>query len=135
MMTSSQDKYSIEVPALYGDHHVVEVRRILFALDGIVDVYASSAFRIVEVTYDPDKITPGDVIGVLDEAGYLSEFFWPTETGKPTYNVEGAAGPYFRHTVAYEQTKQAVNFNQVVPYSGRPLWTCPGMGLIKTMEE
>jgi copper chaperone CopZ len=135
MMTSSLDKYSMEVPALYGDHHVVEVRRLLLALKGVADVYASSAFRMVEVTYDPDQVAPDAIIGALSEAGYLHEISWPTETGKPTYNVEGADSPFFRHTVAYEQTKQSVNFNQVVPYSGRPLWTCPGMGVIKTMEE
>jgi copper chaperone CopZ len=135
MMTSSLDKYSMEVPALYGDHHVVEVRRILLALDGVADVYASSAFRMVEVTYDPEQLAPDAIINTLGEAGYLHELNWPSETGKPTYNTEGASSPYFRHTVAYEQTKQAVNFNQVVPYSGRPLWTCPGLGVIKTMEE
>lgn len=134
-MTSSLDKYSIEVPALYGDHHVVEVRRLLLALEGVADVYASSAFRMVEVIYDPGRLAPDAIVTALGDAGYLHEFSWPTETGKPTYNVEGGGSPYFRHTVAYDQTKQAVNFNQVVPYLGRPLWTCPGMGVIKTMEE
>jgi hypothetical protein len=90
---------------------------------------------MVEVTFDPDQLAPDAIIDALGKAGYLEEISWPEETGKPTYNVEGADGPFFRHTVAYEQTKQAVNFNQVVPYSGRPLWTCPGMGVIKTMEE
>ncbi|MFO7625534.1 MAG: heavy-metal-associated domain-containing protein [Anaerolineales bacterium] len=135
MMTSSLDKFSLEVPALYGDHHVVEVRRILLALPGVADVYASSAFRMVEVTFDPDQLAPDAIIDALGKVGYLEEISWPEETGKPTYNVEGADSPFFRHTVAYEQTKQSVNFNQVVPYSGRPLWTCPGMGVIKTMEE
>jgi copper chaperone CopZ len=135
MMTSSLDKFSMEVPALYGDHHVVEVRRLLLALPGVADVYASSAFRMVEVTFDPDQLTSNAIVHALEEVGYLDEISWPTETGKPTYNVEGADGPFFRHTAAYEQTKQAVNFNQVVPYSGRPLWTCPGMGVLKTMEE
>lgn len=135
MMTSSLEKYSMEVPALYGDHHVVEVRRILLALDGVAEVYASSAFRMVEVTYDPNQIAVAAIIGVLGDAGYLAEFSWPTETGKPTYNEKGVDSPFFRHTASYEQTKQSVSFNQVVPYLGRPLWTCPGLGVIKTMEE
>jgi copper chaperone CopZ len=135
MMTSSLVQYSMEVPALYGDHHVVEVRRILLALEGVSDVYASSAFRMVEVTYDPEKLAPEAIIAALAEAGYLQDFAWSTETGKPTYNEKDTDAPFFRHTASYEQTKKAVSFNQVVPYYGRPLWTCPGMGVIKTMEE
>ncbi len=135
MMTSSLEKYSMEVPALYGDHHVVEVRRILLALEGVEDVYASSAFRMVEVAYAPDQIAPDAIIGALGEAGYLQEFSWPTETGKPSYGNGEVEHPYFRHTASYEQTRQSVSFNQVVPYLGRPLWTCPGMGVLKTMEE
>jgi len=32
----------IELPALFGDHHVTEVRRILNEIQGVKDVYASS---------------------------------------------------------------------------------------------
>jgi copper chaperone CopZ len=115
MMTSSLVQYSMEVPALYGDHHVVEVRRILLALEGVSDVYASSAFRMVEVTYDPEKLAPDAIIGALAEAGYLQEFSWSTETGKPTYNEKDTDAPFFRHTASYEQTKKAVSFNKWFP--------------------
>ena len=41
---------SFEAPALYGDHHVSEVRRILLELTGVNEVYvSSSAFQIIEV--------------------------------------------------------------------------------------
>jgi copper chaperone CopZ len=43
---------TFDAPALYADHHVTEVRRILLELEGVTDVYASSAFQTVEVTYD-----------------------------------------------------------------------------------
>ena len=37
---------SLELPAMYGDHHVIEVRRILLEIDGVKDVYASSSFQV-----------------------------------------------------------------------------------------
>ena len=53
------DTLTLEVKTMYGDHHVVEVRRILLGLPGVEDVYASSSFRVVEVTYDPGKVNAG----------------------------------------------------------------------------
>jgi hypothetical protein len=44
---------TLELPAIYGDHHVLEVRRILFELPGIEDVYASSNFRRRDPTIRP----------------------------------------------------------------------------------
>ena len=46
------EKTHITVPAMYGDHHVLEVRRILLALPGVAEVNASSCFQVVEVSYD-----------------------------------------------------------------------------------
>jgi len=43
-------KTILELPAMYGDHHVTEVRHILLGLDGVKDVYASSGFRVVETS-------------------------------------------------------------------------------------
>ncbi len=128
-------KVTYETPSLYGDHHVTEVRRILLALPGISDVYASSAFQIVEVTYDPEKINDLEIAMKLDEAGYLGEWTVPIESGATTYLSETGAKPYFRHTAAYEQTRLSVNFAQNVAYLGRPLWPCPGMGIISKPRE
>ncbi len=125
---------TIEAPALYGDHHVTEVRRILFELPGVEDVYASSAFQVIEVTFDPEKTSEEEILGKLDDAGYLGELIVPVESGEATYNTEGAQS-FFRHTAAYQQTKQVVSFAQKVSYTGRPLWPCPGMGVIKGIEE
>jgi copper chaperone CopZ len=128
-------KITYEVPNLYGDHHVVEVRKILFEIPGVIDVYASSAFRMVEVTYDPTKTNDLDIAIKLDQAGYLGEWSVPMEAGASTY-LEDRSHSYFRHTAVYETTRQVVSFAQNVSYSGRPLWNCPGMGVIKNrMEE
>jgi len=126
----------LEVPNLYADHHVLEVRRILFDIPGVQDVYASSSFRVVEVTYDENLTNDSDISVKLEEAGYLGEWFVPTETGaKPVYESEGDK-PFFRHTQVFENTRQVVSFTQNIGFSGRPLWPCPGLGVVqKKMEE
>lgn len=127
---------SFETPALFGDHHVTEVRRILLELPGVIDVDASSAFQVVEVSYDADKINDLEIAMILDQAGYLGEWTLPIEAGATAYHAAAGLKPYFRHTAAYEQTQLNVNFAQNVAYLGRPLWPCPGMGVIsKPMED
>ena len=129
-------KVTYEAPALYGDHHVIEVRRILLELPGVEDVYASSAFQIIEVTYDPQKINDLEIAVKLDAAGYLGEWTVPFEAGATSYHAEAGLKPYYRHTAAYEQTRLVVSFAQNVANPGRALWPCPGMGIIsKPMEE
>ena len=123
-----------EMPALYADHHVTEVRGILLQLEGVTDVYASSAFQIVEVTYDESKINDLEIAVKLDEAGYLGEWTAPIETGATTHQ-DGEPKPYFRHTTVYETTKKIVTFAQRVNYSGRPLWPCPGMGTVSLTRD
>jgi len=125
---------TFETPTLYGDHHVSEVRRILLELEGVTDVYASSAFQIVEVTYDEKKINDLQIAAKLDEAGYLGEWTIPIELGTAAQQGDGQK-PYFRHTATYETTKQTVSFAQKVNYQGRPLWNCPGLGAVKVDEE
>jgi copper chaperone CopZ len=135
-LEESMQKVTYETPALYGDHHVTEIRRILLELPGVFDVYASSAFQIVEVTYDQGKINDLEIAVKLDAAGYLGEWTAPIESGATAYHAEAGIKPYFRHTAAYEQTHLVVSFAQNVSYLGRPLWPCPGMGVIsKPMED
>jgi copper chaperone CopZ len=125
-----------EMPSLYGDHHVIEVRNLLLELDGVKDVYASSAFQAVEVTYDPEKINDLEIALKLDQAGYLGEWTLPIETGISA-SQEETQQPFFRHTSTYQQTKQIVSFAQSVTNLGRPLWPCPGMGVLNNtvMED
>jgi copper chaperone CopZ len=125
----------LELPTLYADHHVIEVRRLLFELPGVQDVYASSAFQVVEVTYDPDKVTEADLNAKLEASGYLGGMQMSVETGEASYANNGKQSPFMRHTAVYETTRQVISFSQVVDHTGRPLWPCPGFGVIKTVEE
>ena len=104
-------------------------------MPGIEDVNASSGFQIVEVSYDPTKIEAADISSKLETAGYTKEMPTPTETGKPTYSgADGGSKEFFRHTDVFKQTGQSVSFTQNVSYAGQPLWPCPGMGVVKSVE-
>jgi excisionase family DNA binding protein len=130
----NMQKVLFDVPTMYGDHHVLEVRRILFETRGVEDVNASSCFQTVEVSFDPAKVSEEEIRAKLDEAGYLGDLQTPVESELPAQETRGNGDAYFRHTTAFEQTKQVVNFAQTVTYSGRPLWSCPGIGVISAAE-
>jgi cation transport ATPase len=123
-------KSTFNTPALFGDHHVTEVRRMLLITPGVKDVYASSAFHVVQVEFDETQTSHDDLMRQLEQAGYLGEIDMMLETG-----VAAEGDSVFRHTATYATVKKTVSFAQKVPYSGRPLWNCPGMGVIKSMDE
>jgi copper chaperone CopZ len=124
---------TIDVPLMYADHHVVEVRRILLEAPGVNAVNASSAFQAVKIEYDPDKTSEDALKQLLDENGYLGDLEVPLETGKPAVGSNGET--YFRHSAAYEATGADLSFGQEITASKRPLWPCPGMGPAPTTDE
>ena len=120
---------SLELPSMYGDHHVQEVRRILLDFDGVNEVYASSGFRVVEVDYNSKKTPKKDIVAALEKAGYTGDFAMALESSIPANEQKESA--YFRHTEASEQTGNTVSFEQAVRVQRSPLWPCPGMGPLK----
>lgn len=130
----NMEKELFTVPTMYGDHHVLEVRRILLEMSGVEEVNASSCFHTVEVSYDPAKVSVDEITAKLEEGGYLGELSVPVETATPASQTNGKEKTFFRHTAAYEQTKQVVSFAQNIDYAGRPLWPCPGVGVIKRTD-
>jgi copper chaperone CopZ len=124
---------SFDAPALYADHHVSEVRRLLLELTGVSEVYASSAFQVIEVKFDPDQIKPEQIEARLQEAGYLGEIPMLIETGIAVEKKEGEG--IFRHTAVYETVKTTVSFAQRVDSDKRPLWPCPGLGPVKMTDD
>ncbi|MCS7285643.1 MAG: heavy-metal-associated domain-containing protein [Anaerolineae bacterium] len=64
------EKVVIDLPSMYGDHHVKRVREVLLGLEGVQDVYASSMLRKVVVSYDSSKLSPSVLESKLKEAGY-----------------------------------------------------------------
>jgi len=64
------EKAVLDVPTLWADHHVLKVRDALFQSEGVEDVYASSAWKQVLVTYDEAKTDRAAIEKALAEAGY-----------------------------------------------------------------
>jgi len=128
------EKLFLNLPAMYGDHHVIEVRRILLGLPGVSEVFASSAFHSAEITFDPALGSADQIRTALDAAGYLGELPIRRELAVPVSDLDGGSTA-MRHTMVYEQTKQSVSFAQNIAAQGRPLWPCPGMGVIRGMDE
>ena len=126
---------SLDLPSMYGDHHVVEVRRLLMELDGVEDVYASSAFHVAEVSYDPENISAEAISAKLEKAGYLGNLFISEETGIAVNVGDSSAGTFYRHTEAYAQTGKVVSFGQDVGQGVGGLWPCPGMSPVTSMDE
>lgn len=126
--------FSLSLPGMYGDHHVIEVRRLLLALPGISAVQASSAFRLAEITFDPGVTSEQAITTVLEDAAYLQEPQIPLETGVAAYGGNGNGGT-FRHTTAYNQTQKTISFARQTTTTGRPLWPCPGIGVVRKHDE
>ncbi|MDT8307245.1 MAG: heavy-metal-associated domain-containing protein [Anaerolineae bacterium] len=128
------EKLSVEVPALYGDHHVTAVRAMLLGLPGVVEVYASSAFLLVEVGYDETVVSRDAILSQLQAAGYLDELAVPQETGRAMVHERGPQA-FYRHTVVHANTGRAISFAQQVPAASRALWPCPGIGLLESANK
>jgi len=64
------EKVALDVPTLWADHHVLQVRDALDKLEGLEVVYASSAWKKVLVTFDETKIDQKGIEKALAEAGY-----------------------------------------------------------------
>jgi excisionase family DNA binding protein len=66
----SMENTLFSVSSMYADHHVIAVREALLAMPGVEEVWASSAWRQVQVMYDPATLSPDDISRALKEAGY-----------------------------------------------------------------
>jgi copper chaperone CopZ len=64
------EKVVLDVPTLWADHHVLAVREALVHLEGVEDVYASSAWKQVLVAYDAATTDHAAIEKTLAEAGY-----------------------------------------------------------------
>lgn len=60
----------LTIPALWADHHVTAVKRLLSPIAGVEDVIASSAFKAVVIEYDAKKTSEQALVKALTDAGY-----------------------------------------------------------------
>lgn len=64
------DKVTLTIPAMYADHHVTKVKRLLSPLKGVENVVASSAFKEMTIEFDPGKTSRDALVRALTDAGY-----------------------------------------------------------------
>lgn len=64
------ERITLTVPAMFADHHVIKVKRLLSPLSGVENVVASSAFKQVLVEFDSGKTSTEAIVKTLIEAGY-----------------------------------------------------------------
>ncbi len=64
------ERVVLDVPTLWADHHVLNAREALVGLEGVADMYASSAWKQILITYDEAQIDVADIESTLAEAGY-----------------------------------------------------------------
>lgn len=77
------EKVIVDVPSMYADHHVLVVRDLLNALEGVKEVYASSAFKQVLVNYDPAAVQADAIVDALKQAGYTEDMKTPVQGKLP----------------------------------------------------
>ena len=124
---------TFDLPMMYGDHHVTAVRKLLLEIPGVHQVYASSSFHIAEVEFDQEKVDAAKISDALAAAGYMGELPLAYEIGTEEREKDGKE-PFFRHTAVLQQVGTNISFAQKVPFAGRPLWPCPGIGPIPQDE-
>lgn len=110
------EKLRLNLPSMYGDHHVTEVRGILTALPGVSVIAASSAWQQVELEYDAGQAAPQAIKAALLARGYSTEpsSLAPVAPRKATF-TDFALAPG-----GFEQ------FPERVPVLSSPLAPCPG---------
>jgi copper chaperone CopZ len=78
---TKMEELILGMPAMYADHHVLAVRNALFALPGVDDVQASSAFKTVRICFDPARTPARALVKALAEAGYAPAGFEEAANG------------------------------------------------------
>ena len=127
-------KFVFDLPFLFGDHHVIEVKKLLEKITGVAETYVSSSFHTVEVTYNPDLTGPEAFIACLEEAGYIGEAIIPEEIGVSSTS-DKMNSPFFRKTNVYDATPKVVSFRQSLVLLNRRVWPIPGFGAVLSVKH
>lgn len=108
---------TLDLPAMYGDHHVPRVRGLLTALPGVQAVNASSAMQRVVVNFDPAQTSAEAIRAALAAGGYP-----PGQGVDPdTLHVPEAE---LAHMAAYAKGEPG---GRSLPEPPPSLGTCPGL--------
>ncbi len=113
---------TLELPTMYGDHHVLEVRQILAGLPGVAaeTLKVSAARQRVELEYDPAQSAPDAIAQALAARGYTRE-------PDPLVRVAPRTGRLSGHALGPGAVEQ---FVEKVPTWGAPFGPCPGFEIL-----
>lgn len=64
------ERISVDIPAMYGDHHAAEVHQCVAAMPGVEEVWASAASRRLTVTFNPEVVTREAILEQIESSGY-----------------------------------------------------------------
>jgi copper chaperone CopZ len=123
-----------DIPVLFGDHHVLEIRRILSEVEGVKDIFISSAYNFLKIEYDESATSEEAIKTLLEEAGYYGDLGFEFEQ----FGLEPGSGDHkkhFRKGVLYDQTGQTQGFTQKATKTSREDWPSPGMGKLEIGKE
>ena len=123
-----------EIPVLYADHHVLEIKNILKEVEGIKDFFISSAFKIVKIDFDESAISEEELKTLLVKAGYHGDLGFENEEFSTEPGSKGHK-KHYRKGVLYTQTGLTQGFKQNVTKTTRKEWPIPGMGVLDVGEE
>lgn len=87
------ERVTLQVPSMYADHHVTAIKRTLGELAGVSGIEASAAFKLLEVSFDPDLVTSSAIREHLVEMGHRFEEEvppqGPVDEGDPAWRATG----------------------------------------------
>lgn len=67
---STIEQVTLKAPDISCGHCVATVTKEVGALDGVNRVDASAETKLVDITFDPSRVTLTTIEATLDEAGY-----------------------------------------------------------------
>jgi len=101
------ERLQLNVPDMWADHHVLKVRTLLGAMNGVQDVIASSAFRMVALAYDPAVTGREAIMAALDKAGYAVSTDGSGTMAHPVAIQSGGRDPaWFRLGMRQQRTDE-----------------------------
>ena len=118
------ERLTLELPTMYGDHHVVEVRALLAGLPGVRPVVASAAWQKVVLDFDPAQTGPTAIKAALAERGYTAD-----PIGVPAVSARLAGMTEFAQGSGIIE-----RFIEAVP-AWSPLGPCPGFSVRHPGDE
>jgi hypothetical protein len=89
---------------------------------------------MVEAVFDESLIDEAAIRATLASAGYLDPLPAPVEVSGGKASANGRAMT-FRHTMPGAPGGRAIQFARDVPNANRPLWPCPGLGVVSVEVE